>query len=248
MNLNGLRILNTRPRDQSLDLSQAIHDAGGVSIDLPALAIEPTADVWLKNLPDLTRTHHAIFISTNAVNYFFTAVSTEQFTWPRTIQTTAVGKATARALEKWGVHVDHIPPIANSEHLLQLESLKQVLNQTILWVKGEGGRIDIPHALRTRGAQLISLDVYRRVLPNKTPQHVYSLWHDDVVDIILLTSQQAMHNLFTLLGVEAHPWLRKTPCIVISERLAQEASRLGMQNIMVCRYDTILNTLAQRLR
>ncbi len=245
MNLRGRRILNTRPLDQGLALSQAIHDAGGLSIDLPALVIEPTSREWLNDLPDLARVHHAIFISSNAVNYFFATLNAEQLVWPATIQTTAMGKATALALEKRKIRVDNIPSIADSDHLLQLNTLQQVQNQTILLVKGVGGRTEITNTLLTRDARLTSLEVYHRALPNKMPQHIYSLWQDNLVDIILFTSEQAIHNIFTLFGEEARGWLCKIPCVVISERLAIAASLLGMQTITVSRYDTILSALAQ---
>ncbi len=243
MSINGLRVLNTRPTEQGLSLHQAICDAGGVSIDLPALAIEPTTNNWLKNLPNLESIHQVIFISTNAVNYFYSTLEQQGLAWPATIQTTAIGKASAAALEKWRIRRDHVPSIADSEHLLQLNILQHVKNQTILLVKGEGGKMDISNTLLTRGAHLISLAVYRRTLPNTKQKRVHSLWHDDQVDIILFTSQQAMHNIFTLFGDAARYWLCGKPCLVISERLAEAAFTLGMRTILVSRYDTILKTL-----
>ena len=245
MNLRGLRILNTRPLEKGQALHQAICDVGGVSIDLPALTIEPTANEWLKNLPNLNHINQAIFISSNAVTYFYLALEQKQLTWPATINTTAIGNTTAATLAKWQIHVDHVPSIADSEHLLQLNPLQHVKNQTILLVKGEGGRMDITKTLLARGANLISVNVYRSILPNTEQKFIHSLWHDDQVDIILFTSQQAMHNIFTLFGEAARVWLCSKPCLVISERLAEAAFTLGMRTIIVSRYDTILNTLEQ---
>lgn len=243
MNLRGLRILNTRPLERGQALHQAICDVGGVSIDLPALAIEPTANNWLKNLPNLENINQAIFISTNAVTHFYSTIEQQRLAWPTTIKTTAIGSTTAATLAKWQIPVDHVPSIADSEHLLQLNPLQQVKNQTILLVKGEGGRMDITKTLLARGANLISVSVYRSTLPNTEQKFIHSLWHDDQVDIILFTSQQAMQNIFTLFGEAAHAWLCNKPCLVISERLAKAAFILGMQTIIVSRYDTILNTL-----
>ena len=112
--LNGLRILNTRPLEQGLLLNKAITRAGGISIDLPALAIEPTADDWLQSLPILKIINHAIFISTNAVNYFYEKLEQQPLIWPETIQTTVVGRATAIALAKWNIRLDNVPLIADS--------------------------------------------------------------------------------------------------------------------------------------
>ena len=240
--LQRLRIVNTRPLEQGQILSKAITEAGGISIDFPVLAIEPTGDDWLTELPNLNTVLHAIFISANAVEFFYTKLKQHGLRWPTTIQTTAIGKASAAALAKWGISVDHVPSSADSEHLLQLDALQAVEGQSILLIKGEGGRPEIINTLLVRGATLVSLDVYRRVLPS-TPQKTHSLWHDNAVDIILFTSQQAIHNLFVLLGKDAHPWICQTPCLVISERLAKEASRMGMQTIIISQYDTIVSTL-----
>ena len=243
--LHGLRVLNTRPLEQGLSLSLAIDEAGGISIVLPLLTIEPTTDNWLKNLPDLNNRHQMvfIFISANAINYFYASLAEKKLNWPTTIQTIAIGKACAGALIKWNIHIDRIPTVADSEHLLELDLLQNIKNKTIVLVKGEGGLENIASTLLQRGAHLISLEVYRRTLPQTGRQKAFSLWQDDAVDIILFTSQQAMQNIFTLFGKDAHLWLCNKPCLVISERLAHAASLLGMQTIIVSRHDAILSSL-----
>lgn len=240
MTLHGLRVLNTRPAGQNHALSQAITDAGGIAIEVPTLAIEPTAHDWQTQLPRLTEVQHAIFISSNAVRFFYACIKEP---WPTTLQTIAIGEATANALRQQQVVVHHIPPVADSKHLLELPSLQHVNHQTIVLIKGEKGSSDIETRLKARGARLIPLAVYRRRLPKTDPQRMHSLWHDDKVDIILFTSEEAMRNLLTMVGKKAHAWLCNTPCLVISERLATAAYQLGMQTIIISRYDTILKTL-----
>ena len=61
----------------------------------------------------------------------------------------------------------------------------------------------------------------------------------------MFTSQEAMQNLFVLLGEEAHAWLQQKPCVVISSRLAQAALTLGIKNSIVCKPDTLLDALHQ---
>lgn len=245
--LNGLRILNTRPLEQGKALSQAITDAGGIAIEFPTISIEATHADWFSRLPELTQIKQAIFISTNAVNYFFNRLDRHDVDWPSSIQIIAVGKASGEALSMRGLTSHHIPAIADSEHLLALNTLQQIKHQTILLIKGEGGRPLIAETLCSRGAHLVSLPVYRRVLPELSEQYINSLWHDDAVDIILFTSQQSMSNLFTLFGKEAHAWICSKPCVVISERLSKEAALLGMRTIITSRYDVIPSTLKRIL-
>ena len=245
--IKGLRILNTRPTNQQDVLSDAIQSIGGISISFPALSIEPSTERWWTEIPSLTSVQQVIFVSANAVHYFFTRLYEQKEVLPKTIQTTAIGYATAKALSSWH-KVDHIPPMANSESLLGLKNLLSIEKQTILLVKGEGGRMIIEQTLLARGATVIPLNVYRRALPNPSQEEITSLWQDDLVDIILFTSQQTMQNLFTLFDKTAHAWLLHKPCIVISERLAEEALRFGMQSIIVSSYDTILVTLEHYYR
>tara|TARA_Y100000588_G_C14208314_1_gene905598 strand:- start:480 stop:1244 length:765 start_codon:yes stop_codon:yes gene_type:complete len=241
-NLNGLCVLNTRPSQQSLQLTKAIHELGGRCIELPALKIEPTKD-WLQHMPALEKAQHVIFVSPNAVHYYFQSIHQHHITWPSAIHVIAVGHGTAQALKERGLDVHAQPEIADSEHLLQLDCLQSVNQRTILLIKGEGGRSLLSQTLLKRGAALISLCVYRRVSPHYSPQYIKSLWQDDAVDIILFTSVEAMQNIFNIFGDQARVWLCGKPCIVLSERLAKHAAALGIRDIKVSRYDCILSTL-----
>lgn len=243
MNLQGLRVLNTRPLEQGLSLNQAIEQAGGHAIHCPALVIEASDQSWLSLQPVLTEVKQAIFISANAVNYYFTALTNRQVIWPSTIQVIAVGQATAAALKKWGIQTVTTPEIADSEHLLALPSLQTISEEKILLIKGEGGRPLLEETLLSRGAELVVLAVYQRNPPLFAQDEIHSLWHNDAVDIILFTSQQAMQNIFALCSEDAQTWLCTKPCLVVSERLAKAASLLGIKTVIVSSPETIVKTL-----
>lgn len=242
--MNKLRVLNTRPLHQADVLDTAILDRGGVSINVPALSIHATASTWLEDMPDLIKVDHAIFISANAVNYFFTALKRAKITWPANICTMAVGQATAHALSIQGITPRHIPLIADSEHLLKLEPLQTIGAQTILLIKGVGGRPLITETLLSRGAFVVPLSVYSRGLPDIKQDFINSLWQDNAADIILFTSQQAMHHFFSLFSEEGQAWIRSKPCLVISPRLAEAASALKIRTIIICQYDKVVEALS----
>nr|HAT8714452.1 uroporphyrinogen-III synthase [Legionella jordanis] len=239
--LNNLRILNTRPKAQAKDLKKAIEAEGGVALDCPALAIQELSF----QTPDLNSLEIAIFVSSNAVHYFFKSLRSQNIPWPSSIAIVAVGHATANALLHYNLRSSNIPKGCNSESLLAIELLQQVKEKKILLVKGEGGRTLIAETLVNRRAELISLDVYKRVMPGYDSQYLQTLWQDKAVDIILFTSEQAMYNIFQMFGPSAHSWLCNTPCIVLSQRLAKAASSLGMQRIIISKPEAILETLHQ---
>ncbi|HBI21004.1 MAG TPA: uroporphyrinogen-III synthase [Legionella sp.] len=241
--LNGLRVLNTRPSKQGEALNQAIRDAGGLPIDLPALLIEPTPHDWLPQLPALASIQHALFISANAVDYFFARLTEAAMPWPAGICVTAMGTATAAALSQQRIQVHQVPAIADSEHLLTLDALQQIENDTVLLIKGASGRTLITETLLARRARLISLDVYRTQPPLFDRTEINSLWQDDALDIILFTSEQAMRNLLDAFAGKGQSWFCSKPCLVISERLATVGASLGMKCIHLCHHDTILTAL-----
>ena len=240
--LNGLCVLNTRPAGQAQSLSKSIKESGGEVFELPTLEIQ-ALDNWVYNLPDLTKIDQAIFISANAVEHCFKQLEAHQIDWPLTIKTIAIGKSSATALEKFNQPVSFIPEVADSEHLLELKTLLHLDKQKILLFKGQGGRPLIEESLLLRGANLITIDVYQRIMPKINPQFIKSIWHNDLVDIILLTSEQSMHNLFKLFEEESHNWLYSKACLVISERLAQIARSLKIKNIILSSPEGIMNTL-----
>lgn len=240
--LHGLRILNTRPAHQAKKLTHELIEAGGLVVECPTIEIQDNAH-WLEALPDLHTIDQAIFISPNAVHYFFKQLLTHHIQWPSSINIIAIGESTASALNDYQLLCTDIPNVPNSEHLLKLKSLRHVKNQKILLVKGKGGRPLIEDTLAQRGAVVLPQMVYQRELPTIAAEFIESIWQNNQVDIILLTSEQSIQNLFLLFGQEAIPWLQSKPYLVISDRLAQSASLLGIQKIVKSHPQRMINTL-----
>lgn len=247
--LEKLRVLNTRPKQQASSLAEAIEDAGGISINLPLLEIKPTEIIWKKNLDklnNLDNIHTAIFTSPNAVHTFFSNISSQ--IWPHEIKLFAIGKGTAKALIQHGLPTPTCPKQPDSEHLLQLDALDtiQIQNKKIVLIKGQGGRTLINTTLTARGANVSILEVYQRSLPHHNKKRLQTLWHEDAVEIILITSETALTHLFKLFepfGEHAHAWLCSKPYIVISERLRKAAFERGIQTVIVSSYEDIIHQL-----
>lgn len=221
-----------------------IRDAGGISIDMPTLRIDPLPYNWIADLPPLSSLQKAIFVSANAVEYFFQAIQTHQLIWPSTIESFAIGRATAQALAQHHITVSELPTVADSEHCLNLAALQNIQDCAILLVSGENSRPLMATTLKKRGAVLHAAAVYRRSLPEKNSSFTHTLWQDDAVDIILMLSHEAIDNLFVLFEEAARPWIQSKPCIVISSRLADLAHRYGMRTVILSPYDDLLTTLA----
>lgn len=101
----------------------------------------------------------------------------------------------------------------------------------------------IADKLLANGAILTQLEVYKRTLPKIDKLLVKSIWQDDAVDIILFTSKQAMLNTFAIFGDHAKNWLQNKTCLVISARLAAEAQKLGIKQVIQASYNKIIEAL-----
>lgn len=218
--LTGATALVTRPLPQANALAQAIADRGGEGIVFPALSIEPLsapapdAHDWL------------VFASVHAVEFGAPLVKTTA-----TTRIAAIGKATAAALEKAMLPAAIVPPAPyTSEALLAHEEFRPAPGESVLIVRGAGGREMLRETLSAAGVVVRTLDVYRRVLPNVTPQAVAELeerWAQDGIDAVTATSAQTYKHLLELLSPRGRELLNATALLAPTRRILDAASETG---------------------
>jgi len=199
--LNGACVLVTRPEHQAENLSRLIEQRGGIAVRFPTLEIVSRDDDRIKStLANLDGFRWVVFISANAVNFALKANSGKI---PRTksVRFAAVGQATAQAMKMAGLPVDLVPEYGyNSEALLEMPQLQQVEGQNCLIVRGEGGREQLATTLRSRGAEVDYLEVYKRIIPRMDSSPVVELLAQHRLDVITVTSAEALQNLSLMLG------------------------------------------------
>jgi uroporphyrinogen-III synthase len=104
--------------------------------------------------------------------------------------------------------------------------------QQVLIVRGEGGRPLLGDSLRARGAKVGYAEVYRRVRPQADIAPLIARWSGEI-DLVTATSAELLDNLVGMLGEAGWPLLRRTPLLVISERMRDAAERLGFETILL---------------
>ena len=234
--LNGAHVLVTRPAHQAENLSRLIEERGGVAVRFPTLAIVALDDsCTIQNtLAHLDRYQWLVFISANAVtmhSYYSDGVKIEQF---KSVRIAAIGKATAQALAQAGLPVDLVPESGyNTEALLAMPQMQQMKGQSCLIVRGEGGREELATTLRSRGATVEYLDVYKRIIPGLDSSQVSLLLAQDKLDVITVTSGEALQNLLIMLEEKHHQQLFEVPLVVVSNRIRQIAADMGFKRIAV---------------
>lgn len=222
--LRGQVILNTRPAHQQAELTAMLEADGARVLAFPVIRIVGADSA----APDLGAYDILLFVSRNAVDHGLDLVAGQDL--PQDLQFGVIGSATRAALLERigdpGARLISNEPY-NSEALLESAALQRVAGQRILILRGQAGRNLLGDELAARGATVDYCEVYRRELPARDPDAFASLVAEAFPTLVVLTSNEGMHNLFELVDARAAERLRAVPWLLISERMRESALKLG---------------------
>lgn len=233
--LRGQAVLVTRPAEQAGHLCELIAASKGEAILFPTVEIQPSEQAEQARIHLQASWDLLIFISRNAVKFARPLMPGGRLpdAPPGGPLIAAVGAATAAALEAAGRPPDLIPNgHFDSEGLLALPELTDVVGRRILIVRGEGGRAMLGDTLRQRRADVHYAEVYRRGLPSTDATEQLPQWQEKL-NLLTATSDEVLNNLVQLVPHSAHPWLRNLPLAVYSDRTAARAMQLGFRVVAV---------------
>lgn len=232
MSLAGVRVLVTRPAGQTDGLIQQLTAHGAHPVPFAAIEILAPRDTkaLLATCQALAQFDWAIFISPNAVTRTLSLLQTRQQPWPPGVRIAAIGRGSARELRRWG-HTEVVAPSGrfDSESLLALAPLQDIVGRRIVIFRGEGGRELLGDTLTARGAHITYAECYRRSAPTADIAVLLRRWARDGLDVVTLTSVEGLHNLYEVLGQVGRQWLSRTPLIVASARIGAAARALGLE-------------------
>ena len=225
--LAGLRVVVTRPRAQAQQVAQALAALGAEVVLLPALEIEPV-------LPDpallagFETVRSAIAVSVNAVQcglpWLQTYASTPE-AWPWF----AVGPSTGAALAQFGIDAV-VPPRHDADGLLSLAALQALgKDDCAVLLRGEGGRKVIAQTLRSQGAAVCELPVYRRTLPRVEAVQIRAIVDSRQPTVVLVSSADAFDNLGVLFSGHRDWLFSHVLLAAVSERVASHIAAVAAQ-------------------
>ncbi len=233
--LAGRGVVITRPRDQAHALIDRVKAAGGRPIAFPALEIvDATESRALRALVDRLDTFAlAIFVSPTAASRGLSLVRRRR-EWPPQLQIAAIGKGSARELQRLGIARVLVPLAgADSESLLAMAELADMRGRSVVIFRGVGGRELLGDTLASRGATVEFAECYRRTRPQADVQMLLRAWTQGEIHAVTVSSGEGLSNLFDMLGTLGRHWLRKTPLFVAHERIAARARELGIAEVVV---------------
>lgn len=251
--LPNFTLLNTRPAHQADALSQQITQMHGCVLACPTLDIQWcfATDKSAREPGLIDAYDKVIFTSANAVRGIFhcplkqslidplsrrEAIDLDHYS-PQT-QCYAIGLATQQAGLEYELPLEVLSKSAfDSEALLAHPVMKSIQGESIVIVKGCGGRDLLTKTLRSRGAKVESVDVYQRVpAPFCRPQ--WQAFIQSPHPILLITSVESFESLFSCLVVydekyanlsdQAWSFLKET--IVFSQRIKHYMLAKGWQS------------------
>ena len=217
-------ILNTRPAHQQSELTAMLEADGARVLSFPVIRIVASGAA----APDFASYDILLFVSRNAVDHGLDLARGLAF--PATMQFGVIGSATRAALlERIGDPGERLIQSEpyNSEALLEAPALQQVAGKRILILRGQAGRNLLGDELGARGARVDYCEVYRRELPERDPAAFARLVSAAFPTLVVLTSNEGMHNLFELVDAAEAERLRAIPWLLISERMRESALKLG---------------------
>ncbi len=240
-NLEGLKVVITRPQKQAESIIHALQNAGATVEHIPLLEIVPIGDqdadqdqvtsAIKAKILQLDRYDMAIFISSNAAAIGLQWMQNYWPQMPQGLEFAAIGPSTAGILQQQGLQVIYPQEGGRSENLLQFARFQQLSNQRILIFRGVGGRELLADSLRQRGAEVDYVELYRRRVPGYAKDYLPTALQQANPDVIVLSSGEGLENLLLLLG-DNKSQVCLVPLLVPSERVKQWALEAGFETVI----------------
>jgi uroporphyrinogen III methyltransferase/synthase len=167
--LFGKSIVVTRTRSQASKLSKQLAMLGARVIELPALEIHEIDDMapLRAAMQRIDSYGWIVFTSQNAVNIFFKHLfaAGKDARCLGGCRVAVIGRATGDELLKYGLRPDVVPQQFVAESLLEALDCENIAGSAVLIPCSEDARDVLSEGLKTRGASVDRIHIYRSVKP-----------------------------------------------------------------------------------
>ncbi|MGP1930743.1 MAG: uroporphyrinogen-III synthase [Arsenophonus sp. ET-DL12-MAG3] len=233
-----MSILVTRPNPNGKKLVKYIRLLGKIAFHAPLIKIKQGNELSFlqSKLAKLTNGDYVFFLSPNAVLYANSVFYLTKQKWPDILFYYGIGYSTGLIFHQLtNLPIRLSQKGETSETLLELPDLQSLLGKKSLLLGGNGGRELLLKTLKLRGSHIDYCECYQRQPIKYNPQTFELQWQQKNIKTIIVTSGEMLHLLFNLITDEVKPWLLSRHLIIVSERLATTAYRLGWQSIQIAK-------------
>lgn len=229
--LFGKNIVVTRSRTQSSDLKAKLQELGANVFEIPTIEIvarqTDEIDETLNRLNDYT---YVVFGSQNAVSLFFDRLYAlgKDARALSNLKVVAVGSATAKILEAYGIRPDFMPERFTQESIAELLESKLTNEDKVLMPQGSLARDILSTRLQTI-CQVEQLLMYDTVLNKNSKALLKEILDEETINYITFTSSSTANNLMALLDEEYKEKVKTIKCISIGEITSKAMRNLGLE-------------------
>ena len=227
--LSGCTIVITRPAGTGSMLAKQVRALDGTPLLLPGLSLRAVSDRQRaqQRWQEAQRDDVLIFTSPAAVRYAFTLARPGHVRGSMV----AVGRSTAKALQRYDIAVQAPASRQDSEGVLALSCLQSLQGRRIALITAPGGRGLLQQQLAERGAIVREVHVYQRCAPRLNRRHVQAVQQLTPTDCVLVSSAEALQNLHAQLPAAAWKQLCTATAVVSSERIEAAARAAGFLRV-----------------
>lgn len=242
--LFGKKILVTRSREQSSELSQRLEEEGASILETPTLEFRPPKD-WRPvdhAIHGLAHKDWLVFTSANGVNFFFERLKflKKDIRVLGRLSIAAIGPITARVLKERGLEADLVASEFRTAGLLKVFKRRGIKGKKILLLRAHESRGDLPQGLLKMGARVEEVETYRQWIPRKNASPLAEILGQERPDLVVFASSNTARNYVTLAkmaGVEEDLW--KIPAASIGPVTSSTLRELGLPMIIQPHSSTI---------
>ncbi len=204
--LSGVRIMVTRPADQSKWIYRMFRNLGAEVIAYPTIKTVYNDDKegWEKFIKSGGKDNWLFFSSENGVRYFFGFLKSKQIDLRLVgrYAIAAAGHGTLRALKDLGYQPDYAPGVSGMVKFARQMCQEMEVDQLkIIRVRGQLPHDNIEEVLKKGGAEVHPLTLYKTE---------YSSWHENEIrrlfmhppHMIMFSSGRSVDGLVEILGQE----------------------------------------------
>lgn len=203
--LFGKRVLITRSRQQASEFAQILEGLGAEPVEFPTIRMVDPQD-WspLDTAIEQIETYHwIVFTSPNGVHGFVRRLfkNGKDIRDLKGVKLGAIGPATARAVQEYGLKVDYQPEKYVTESIVEGFRRSGDLKGTrVLLPRADKARSLLPEELEKMGAEVSSVIVYRTLVEDPPSRGVLDMLSHGEVDVVTFTSSSTVHNFVKIVG------------------------------------------------
>ncbi|MGX3066813.1 uroporphyrinogen-III synthase [Ursidibacter arcticus] len=227
-----MNVLVTRPDLRGEKLTELLVEQGLFAIHQPLFMVESGRELPLlpSALARLNSGDYVFAVSKNAVDFATQTLNETGFAWRSDLMYFAVGQSSANYFSAKSEQAVRYPlQSENSEGLLALPEMQQLQDKNILILRANTGREFFTEQAIHRGAKVQTLECYQRIESAENLSEKISLAKRVGVDTIIATSAEILSLLVEKTLETEQEWLFGCRILVVGERLANIAKRLGWQ-------------------